>query len=510
MDYIGGGIVLPETNPSNETPELDNNPEGLSILTYNLMMLPVDGDFNSMERAKRFPNLDFVKDYDVIIFQELVDTAPSQALLEELSKTHPYSTAVMGGASSDWDETDDLTSPLFSKLFLKGGIAIVSKHSIEAKKQHIFKNATAWDYAANKGFVHVKIKKGGTSYNVIGTHLNSSHSWNIMSPRDWLSSLTSYFQCSGDKDLPYRNVRTAQLGQIKEYTDKLPKDEMVIVAGDFNIEKGSEEYCQMLKSLEVEEPKYLGVAYTYNIQNQLLAYRARDSKSQYLDYVLVSEKHLQPLKWHNLAFNPVFDKEIYSSSGFSFYDISDHYPVGGFVGAKKTSFEQAPHDRMYDNMKFKHIKTNKFIRMQEKFGKPTSSLIADKFDPRNYSFFNVFADNTDGDYNQIVSGANIKIECSNLRYHFWKPNEMDSNRELCRNDYPKNLKLLIVDRSRKIIDKKKLEAGDLVVFSMKDTNGKEKYLSLVEKTEDVRLASDRISDNCLFKIKLNHKLKISL
>ena len=474
-----------ETQSTNTAPiaseTLRASDDGLSILTYNMVMIPVDGDFNSAERAKRFAQADFIDNYDVIVFQELIDKKPVELLLQKLQSKFPYQTKVMGGDKSGWDKTLGAYYPFASKIFLTGGVAIVSKYPITQKVQYVFSNATGWDYSANKGFVHARIEKAGQVHNVLGTHLNATHA----------------------KGLPYETKRKQQIKEMKKYIDKLPKNEMVVMAGDFNIIKGTEEYANMLKALDVSEPNYIGLDYTFVKENQISAYRYSDFSPEYLDYILVSNNHLQPENWYNVAFAPVFEKSIFSAAGHSFYDISDHYPVGAFVRANKNYEKKDTHYRKYDNVRFRHLETKKLIRMKEINGAPTNMLVVDQMNPTTYSTFNILSQNADGDYNNVKSDEYVNIESSVRRYKYWKPNKMEDSKTAVRNDFSKNLKLIIIDAQQQIIPNKPLETGDLVVFRDVDENNNEAYLTRMQGTSTLRLYDSRITNECIFRVELN-------
>ena len=461
---------------------LSPSDDGISVLTYNLAMLPVDGDFSSLERAEKIAEANFLDAYDVIVFQELIDEKPTQALLKALEAKFPYQTKVIGKDKSDWDKTFGAYYSYFSKLFLAGGVAIVSKYPFTEKKQHVFSNATGWDYAANKGFAHVKIDKKGVSYNVLGTHLNATHA----------------------KGLDYAGKRKLELREIKNYISNLPENEMVIIAGDFNILKGSTEYAEMLRILEVNEPRYIGIDYTFVQENQIAAYRYGNFVPEYLDYVFVSKNHLQPSNWYNLAFAPVFEELIFSSKGgFSFFDVSDHYPVGASIALSKEHVRKDGHYREYDNVTFMHLESKKRVSALGVNGEPVNMLVANQMNPRNFYTFNILAHNTRR-YNDVKSGGLINIELSERRFKFWTPSESKTARPLVKNKFSRNLKLIILDENQNpITNDRFLENGDLVVFRDVDKNNQELFITRMKDTGTLRLFNSEITKESIFKVELN-------
>jgi endonuclease/exonuclease/phosphatase family metal-dependent hydrolase len=113
-----------------------------------------------------------------------------------------------------------------------------------------------------------------------------------------------------------------QLGVIKSFIDDLglPGAEPVFIAGDLNVDKyDTGEYAAMLRVLDAWHPRPLGHSYTVDASvNRRAGYRL------YLDYVLVSNRHLQPV-------NAVIETLIPRSPRLlgDDYDLSDHFPVFG-------------------------------------------------------------------------------------------------------------------------------------------------------------------------------------
>lgn len=126
------------------------------------------------------------------------------------------------------------------------GLVIFSRYPIISTKETVFANYP-WFEGNNKGFQHVCIqiqRRRPMLLHVINTHLYAS--W-----RPW--------------------VRPAQLQEIADYKKELKQEEVILIAGDFNIcprthENGAREFkvmCDVMKPLELRsDPNQV----TYNTE----------------------------------------------------------------------------------------------------------------------------------------------------------------------------------------------------------------------------------------------------
>lgn len=106
------------------------------------------------------------------------------------------------------------------------------------------------DNDSNKGFVYTKIEKNGKNVHVIGTHTQSEDS-----------------RCGAGHD---RKIRAEQMKEISDFVKKknIPKDETVYIGGDLNVNKGTEEFKDMLKNLNVMM-FYMQVIIAHGTLNQI-------------------------------------------------------------------------------------------------------------------------------------------------------------------------------------------------------------------------------------------------
>jgi endonuclease/exonuclease/phosphatase family metal-dependent hydrolase len=254
-----------------------------NVLAYNIYMRPA-GLFadDQADRAAALPSK--LRGFDVIVFSEAFDNKVRNQLLAGLSGEYPYRTRILG---ADGLITQD------------GGVIIVSRWPITVEAHRLFGEVCAGgDCWADKGVLYACFEKHGQSYHVFASHTQSGR-------------------------LPWqRRARMRQLGIIKSFIDDrgLSGTEPVFIAGDLNVDKyDAGEYPAMLRILDAWYPQPLGHPYTVDrTVNQRAGYRL------YLDYVLVSNRHLQPA---NAIIETLIPRSQIPLEGDS--DLSDHFPVFG-------------------------------------------------------------------------------------------------------------------------------------------------------------------------------------
>jgi sphingomyelin phosphodiesterase len=277
-------------------------PTMLNVLAYNIYMRPIFLFKNGqLIRARLLHRI--LHGYDAIIFSEAFDDDARSILLKGLQNSYPYATSILG---SDRGMEQD------------GGVIIVSKYPIEAEDQRLFGSLCKGDDClADKGVLYARIKKQGYRY-----HLFASHTQADPSPED-------------------AAIRRRQFNIIKTFIDskQIPANEAVIIGGDLNVDKIRyfPEFQRMVCIFNAEHPQEAGYQYTFDPQTNQLA--EQGTPSEYLDYILYSKVHRQPIK----AFNEV---RIFRSGEEwkefpwekALWDLSDHYAVYGHF-----EFAEAPH-----------------------------------------------------------------------------------------------------------------------------------------------------------------------
>ncbi|BDD07771.1 sphingomyelinase C 2 [Fulvitalea axinellae] len=476
LDDLEGEFSGQETALRNAS---HNRPEGISVLSHNLFLLPVDGYWNNYERVERMAEADYLKGYDVVVFQEVIHNGPVDRLLEKLKKEYPYQTPVMGRGKSGWDATLGAYS---SVTFEDGGVVILSKWPIEVKKQYVYKEAVEYDYMANKGFAYAQVNKKGERYHIIGTHMQATHTggWEKYAP-----------------------VRAAQLKEMRSFMDGLPKDEMVLMAGDFNVIRESAEYPAMLDILGAGDPQFVGKEHSFDvIENQIIAKRYDGTTPEYLDYVLYSKNHKVPPFWQNLCFDPVMPKQVHAM-GTSFFEYSDHYPVAGFMYAPANAPKASLRYREFDHVSFEHLKTGKYVTSRTD-GDWDDYLKIGPSSPAKEALYNVIAKGN-GDYNDIANGTLVTVEPSYKRHFKW-------NEYANTGIYPKkgsammNLALKVIKSDDGDINNG-VQEGDVVAFVVDHAVGPTRYISPWPEQDRWKdymfLWDERLTDNAFFVIHLN-------
>jgi endonuclease/exonuclease/phosphatase family metal-dependent hydrolase len=252
----------------------------LSVLTYNIYMRWPTWIFRNDHdwRAGRIPQ--YVRGYDVVVLQEAFADEQRNLMLEALQEEYPYHTRPLG------------ENEYFSH---NGGVMILSRWPIADEANRVFEGCAGSDCMVKKGVVHAVIQREGERVHVFGLHLQAQKE--------------------------YSAERVAQFAQVQEFIESrdLAADELVLVAGDFNVDFYSDEldgeFTGLTTELGLELPQgdlkasYDKATNTYTDENV----------SERLDYIFYSNRHHIPLE----ASNTVLQFKV---DGI---DLSDHHPVRG-------------------------------------------------------------------------------------------------------------------------------------------------------------------------------------
>ncbi|OLY65470.1 sphingomyelin phosphodiesterase [Leptospira santarosai serovar Grippotyphosa] len=372
----------------------------IKILSHNVFLLPIGlpgwGNWGQNERAERIASSNYIRNQDVIVFDEAFDTNARKILLDGVRSEYPYQTDVIGRTQEDWDAT---LGNYRSDAFTNGGVVVVSKWPIEEKIQHIFKEkGCGADFFSNKGFAYVRINKNGRKFHIIGTHVQAQDS-----------------MCANLGKVSRMN----QFNEIKSFIDsaKIPNNEMVLIAGDLNVIRDSSEYYDMLSKLNVNKPKYSGVPFTWDTKtNEITAFYYEKEQPVYLDYVLVSKSHFQPPVWQNLAYDPISAK-TWTVAGYTSDEFSDHYPVYGFVYADSSTPTKSGHKRKYDRVSFVSAANGR--RIQADSQKSNAWLKADAATETDLTKFNLIQSTDPNSNPSCMKSGLVRIEPSQSLNYFW-------------------------------------------------------------------------------------------
>lgn len=252
----------------------------LSVLTYNIYMRWPTWIFKDDHdwRATHIPA--HVSGYDVVVLQEAFADEQRNMMLHALSDDYPYHTQILG-------ENEFLSH--------NGGVVILSRWPIVDEAYRVFEGCSGSDCMVKKGVVHAVIDKAGEHVHVFGLH----------------------FQAQKE----YAEARVGQFGQVRAFMESrdLSADELVLVAGDFNVDYYSDKHDGEFSALTTElgivlppdelKPSYDKVSNSYT----------EEDVSERLDYIFYSERHHIPRESNT----QVLQFKVEGN------DLSDHHPVSG-------------------------------------------------------------------------------------------------------------------------------------------------------------------------------------
>ncbi|KAK3821421.1 MAG: phospholipase C precursor [Benniella sp.] len=269
----------------------------LSVLSNNVYFLPSTvSNWAQTDRAKLIANSAYIKNHDVVVIQECFDNSACDELRKGLRSQYPHQGRIVGGDKS-------------SLFHANGGTLILSKWPIKKEDQMLFENLCGSDSHASKGVAYAVIDRDGVNVHVFGTHMQSEDTG-----------------CSKGQDA---ENRAEGANAWREFIDKLniPADELVILAGDFNIKRDTPEFKSFLDRLDVDQPtKYNGHAWTWDTErNEIARYNYPKLVPEYLDYIFTDRKHRKVKSAVQTVL--MVKAPEYDISGVAYHEYSDHYPV---------------------------------------------------------------------------------------------------------------------------------------------------------------------------------------
>lgn len=177
----------------------------LTLGTYNVQLWPLYAYFSPIRlnqpnlRATLIPHK--IKNYDVVVVEELMDKNYRDQFVEEMSREYPYQ-----------------YGPLHTIAPLSGGTMIFSHWPILKAASAVFQDCSGIDCGAAKGVLYVHIQKGSRFYHIFGTHTQAIE-----------GSLTKL------QDI---RARDRQFEQMKLFITQqnIPVNQPVVLAGDLNVD----------------------------------------------------------------------------------------------------------------------------------------------------------------------------------------------------------------------------------------------------------------------------------
>jgi sphingomyelin phosphodiesterase len=293
--------------------------QDFSVMVFNVWMRPGYFPDGQLERAQRLTQELASYDVDALVFCEVFQDSTRQILLDGLAEHFPYRSEVLGTTSKPrWAGGEGFRLG-------NGGVVVLSRFPIEREAQRYYRGvALGPDAWSDKGVLYTRIRKHGEVYNLLASHIQAAPE-SFVRPLYWLQRR--------DVDQIYCDVRMEQYAIMRRFAVELglPAHEPLLMAGDLNTDRlgEPEEYRMMLGILDAEQPeRELGCEATIDPRENPLC---TDKVPAWLDYVLYSRSHLQPIDGETEVVAPQTD-EPWRRLGRAQTYLSDHHAViGRFV-----------------------------------------------------------------------------------------------------------------------------------------------------------------------------------
>ncbi|KAF9988281.1 hypothetical protein BGZ75_009685 [Mortierella antarctica] len=284
-------------------------PASLSVLSNNVFLLGAV-PWEQKTRAELIAKAEYIKHHDVVVLQECFRNEFCEDLKQSLRSEYPHATPSIGDSKAGWLST----SGKFNKLSPEnGGVAILSKWPITKMRQFIYMDGCGWDKFSNKGVGYAELDIHGTKVHVFGTHMQSDDSL-----------------CHGGQAA---QIRAQALDDFYYFVlaQQIPESELVVMVGDFNIDRDSFEYREVLRRLRVVRPTFFkGAQWSYDTkQNGIARDRDPTAPSQNLDHILVSTQHRMPRSVVETTL--LVHSTPYTHGSGTFSEFSDHFPVHAVI-----------------------------------------------------------------------------------------------------------------------------------------------------------------------------------
>lgn len=262
-----------------DTPPTDS--VELKVLSWNIYMLPPLIFFNGKQkRARAIGQLLMDSDYDVIVFQEAFHHGARRKIKHWLKETYPYR---FGPANIH-----------YVSLRASSGIWILSKVPIKKVETICFKERWGFDNRmARKGALMVEGEKNGQAFQIIGTHLNAGGP-----PEVRLSQVRAI---RDELILPFKKENVPQ-----------------IICGDFNIDKKTNTYDEMMRILEAKDGELQGtIKVTHGPSNDM----SGGSRGGIIDYIFYKNNGKKTVS--TIRKIPIIQHRWHKKHK----DLADHNPV---------------------------------------------------------------------------------------------------------------------------------------------------------------------------------------
>ncbi len=258
----------------------------LTILTLNCLGLPVP--LPGLQRRLS------------AIGRCLAAAAPDVACLQEVGRWRHL--PLLRQDETIWPQAIAVTHPYAPK----GGLVTLTRLVVSDTSYHPFRargsmtSLQATERHQAKGILRTVLEVGGQSVVLLNTHLAANYG------AQW-----SYTN-------PHAKVERAQLQEIAEFVQTVPAEIPVVVAGDFNVPRGSWLYHEFRAAANLVDPLGLSTEPTYRPLPGMPARAA-----QALDHILV---RVPPRLTVEIAAELCFGEPVSLAEGVSGH-LSDHLGV---------------------------------------------------------------------------------------------------------------------------------------------------------------------------------------
>ncbi|MBS1596136.1 MAG: sphingomyelin phosphodiesterase [Bacteroidetes bacterium] len=232
-----------------DTVSITPTPRQISILTYNIKMLPraaISIGHHPVKRAKLIPAKMIEENPDVIVFQEGFDGLAIRILRRKLKEKYPY--------------TAGFKNHIVFTFKKAGGVLMFSKYPIRELESIKYTQCKGIDCAARKGCLLAEVQHPIQKFQILGTHM----------------------QAGGSNELKISQYKEAGALLKKHAVAGIPQ----FAAGDFNTRKNSTDlYPSLVQCMEVEDGDITGElqATSDHLLNDMDSYRP--DKRNLIDFV---------------------------------------------------------------------------------------------------------------------------------------------------------------------------------------------------------------------------------
>lgn len=206
--------------PAPETVETARPPLEVTLLTYNVWMLPgVSSDIGA--RAEVIPELVARQNPDAVVLTEAFQDRARAELTRRFNALGFHATDVLGGGSESHCRSTLGPVEISTSLHLDGGVVLLSRYPLEGQAELLFGDVCAGeDCCSAKGALYARFRKEESCVHVVGTHLQNQ---------------TPSLGGGGDP----AEVRAAQLEAVRgfaaEQVERSGCPGPVLLAGDLNL-----------------------------------------------------------------------------------------------------------------------------------------------------------------------------------------------------------------------------------------------------------------------------------